>query len=318
MRPDSRLRIGAVCNGTGSLDQAVVDVLGGSIRWHAEPDPHASVVLAHHWPDVVNHGDITTLDWSRVEPVDVLAGGTPCQGFSAAGHRRGMDDHRSGHVWRAFLTGVGALRPRLVLWENVATVRARILPIVVDHLAAAGYTARWTLLPASAIGAPHERPRLFLAALREETAPPGWFGERPHPHQRPGHDLLPTPKASDGPNGGPSQRDTKGIYYLPGAGVRLDHRWRYTNADGGLRDCAAAIARWEAVVGRPAPAPAAPGHNGQARLSPAFVEWMVGLPDGHVTDPALAIPRAEQLRLLGNIAMRQHAAAGYRHLLAAG
>ena len=69
---------------------------------------------------------------------------------------------------------------------------------------------------------------------------------------------------------------------------------------------AAAVARWETVLGRPAPNPTEPGTNGQPRLSPAFVEWMMGLPQGWVTD--VGIPRNAQLKALGNGVVPQQAA----------
>ena len=68
---------------------------------------------------------------------------------------------------------------------------------------------------------------------------------------------------------------------------------------------AAAVARWEAIVGRPAPAPTEPGSNGKPRLSPRFVEWMMGLPQGWVT--ATGVPRNAQLKALGNGVVPQQA-----------
>ncbi|MFG1834474.1 DNA cytosine methyltransferase [Micromonospora chersina] len=53
-------------------------VLGGRLTWYAETARHARIVLAHHWPHVPNLGDIRTVDWSRVPPVDVLTAGFPC------------------------------------------------------------------------------------------------------------------------------------------------------------------------------------------------------------------------------------------------
>ena len=78
---------------------------------------------------------------------------------------------------------------------------------------------------------------------------------------------------------------------------------------------AAAIARWESIT-RPAPSPTEPtGKDGAQRLSPAFVEWMQGLPDGWVTDPAIGISRNDQLKALGNGVVPAHCAAAVRHLL---
>jgi DNA (cytosine-5)-methyltransferase 1 len=62
-------------------------------------DPAPSRVLARHWPDVPNLGDITAVDWRTVEPVDVLTGGTPCQDVSHAGQRRGMRPGTDIRAW---------------------------------------------------------------------------------------------------------------------------------------------------------------------------------------------------------------------------
>ncbi|WP_327431746.1 DNA cytosine methyltransferase [Streptomyces sp. NBC_01236] len=126
--------------------------------------------------------------------------------------------------------------------------------------------------------------------------------------------LLATPKASDGPHGGPNQRDTAGNYYLPGQAVRLDGRWVATNGT----DYGPAIRRWEAVLGRPAPEPTEAGTKGNRRLSPAFVEWMMGADPGWVTSPDLRLSRSDQLKVLGNGVVIHQAALAYRALLAAG
>ncbi|MFJ3665669.1 DNA cytosine methyltransferase [Streptomyces sp. NPDC090106] len=124
--------------------------------------------------------------------------------------------------------------------------------------------------------------------------------------------LLPTPKASDGPHGGPNQRDTTGRYYLPGQAVRLDERW--VASDG--TDYGPAIRRWERTTGRTAPCPTEPGTRGNRRLSPLFVEWMMGLPTGWVT-AVPDIPRKEQLRILGNGVVPRQAHHAYGLLLGA-
>ncbi|MFI9231345.1 DNA cytosine methyltransferase [Streptomyces rimosus] len=125
--------------------------------------------------------------------------------------------------------------------------------------------------------------------------------------------LLPTPKASDGPHGEPNQRDAAGNYYLPGQAVRLDGRWVATNGT----DYGPAVHRWEAVLGRPAPEPTEPGTKGNRRLSPAFVEWMMGADPGWVTGTDLGLSRADQLKILGNGVVIQQAVTAYRTLLGA-
>lgn len=126
--------------------------------------------------------------------------------------------------------------------------------------------------------------------------------------------LLATPKASDGPHGGPNQRDAAGNYYLPVQAVRLDGRWVATNGT----DYGPAIRRWEQVLGRLAPEPTEPGIKGNRRLSPAFVEWMMGAEPGWVTGTDLGLSRSDQLKILGNGVVIQQAVTAYRALLAVG
>ena len=121
--------------------------------------------------------------------------------------------------------------------------------------------------------------------------------------------LLPTPKASDGPNGGPGMRNGRGVAdALPGVVGQL-----LPTPTHDFGPYTAAIRRWEAVIGRPAPSPTEPGKDGRPRLSPAFVEWMLGLEDGHVT--AVGIPRNAQLKALGNGVVPQQAALALSMLL---
>lgn len=112
-------RIGSLFSGYGGLDLGVQAVLGGDVVWHSDIDKGSCKLLAHRYPDVPNLGDISKVDWSQVEPVDVLTGGFPCQDVSAAGKRAGlMHGTRSG-LWHEFARAVAALRPSLVVIENV-------------------------------------------------------------------------------------------------------------------------------------------------------------------------------------------------------
>ena len=107
--------------------------------------------------------------------------------------------------------------------------------------------------------------------------------------------LLPTPAVNDMGEGKAAE-----------AQGRVQDRW------GAY---APAIARWEAVLGRPAPDPTEPGKDGRPRLSARAVEFMMGLPAGHVTDPAIGLTRAQQLKALGNGVVPQQAALALRMLL---
>jgi len=160
-------RIGSLCTGYGGLDLAVHAVLGGRLAWYAETDRHAQTVLAHRFDGIPNLGDIRTVDWTTVEPVDVVTAGFPCQDISDAGKRHGITGQRSS-LWRCVADAVRVLRPRLVFVENVAALLRRGLDVVHADLAALGYDTSWICLRASDIGAAHRRDRLFLLAARRD------------------------------------------------------------------------------------------------------------------------------------------------------
>jgi DNA (cytosine-5)-methyltransferase 1 len=375
---------GALFAGYGGLELGVQSVLGGHLSWYAEIDQAPSRVMAHHYPHAPNLGDVTRVDWTTVEPVDVLTGGTPCQDLSHAGKRKGMTDGTRSNLWVEMREAIAVLRPRLVVWENVRGALSasadsalepcpgcvggpddgpalRALGRVLGDLADLGYDARWYGLRAADVGAPHGRFRIFLfavpAADAERGGQHGWTsdalglpiggtaaagsGEELGPtgrltllqtprtsdtngagaHGQGGMDLrtvasllptptsrdhkgrnqrddatcltgalLPTPRATDGTNGGPNQRGSSGDLMLPsavhllptpavndmGAGKTVEawDEWtarmkaKHGNGNGhgaslhieSLRSdkwgqYAPAIARWEAVLGRPAPAP---------------------------------------------------------------
>lgn len=168
-----RPRIGSLCTGFGGLDLAVEHVVAGRLAWYAETDPHARTVLAHHWPDVTNIGDIRAVDWTRVGPVEILTAGFPCQDISDAGKRAGITGSHSS-LWTAVAAAVRILRPPLLFVENVAALRRRGFDVVHTDLAQIGYDTRWLCLRASDIGAAHRRDRLFLLATDQHRLGGMW------------------------------------------------------------------------------------------------------------------------------------------------
>jgi DNA (cytosine-5)-methyltransferase 1 len=153
-RHPQNLTVGSLCTGYGGLDLAVHAVLGGTLAWYAETDRHAQTVLAHRFGGVVNLGDIRTVDWTSVAPVDVLTAGFPCQDISDAGKREGITGARSS-LWTCVADAVRVLRPGLVFVENVAALLRRGLDVVQGDLAALGYDTSWICLRASDVGAAH-------------------------------------------------------------------------------------------------------------------------------------------------------------------
>jgi len=123
-----------------------------------EIDPYCRAVLKKHWPDIPIFSDILKL---RSFDADVLCGGFPCQDVSDAGLREGITGSRSG-LWKEYARLIGIVRPRYILVENVSGLLSRGLGEVLGDLAALGYDAEWHCIPASAVGAPQHRDRVWI------------------------------------------------------------------------------------------------------------------------------------------------------------
>jgi DNA (cytosine-5)-methyltransferase 1 len=184
------LRVGSLFSGIGGFDLGLERAGGFHTAWFCEQDEFCQHVLAQHWPGVPCYPDITQLRGADVEPVDVLCGGFPCQDLSYAGAGAGLAGARSG-LWSEYARLIGELRPRYVVVENVSALLARGLGVVLGDLAALGYDAEWDCIPASAVGAPHQRDRIWLVAypsrdLQAGPAAPGSERQRARPSRQPG------------------------------------------------------------------------------------------------------------------------------------
>lgn len=152
-----------------------------TVAWHrlgwtpvafSEIEPFPCKVLAHHYPDVPNWGDMTKFkEWPDAD-VDVLVGGTPCQSFSVAGLRKGLDDPR-GNLMLTYLAIAAKYRPTWVLWENVPGVLSsnggRDFATFLRGLAECGYgysyriiDAQFTRTPTFPRAVPQRRRRVFV------------------------------------------------------------------------------------------------------------------------------------------------------------
>lgn len=113
------LRVGSLFSGYGGLDLAIEHTLGAETIWFSEINTPVARIFSHHWPDAPNLGDITTVDWQDVEPVDVLCGGFPCQDVSTVGKRAGLAPGTRSGLWSYMAAAIEVLQPRLVVIENV-------------------------------------------------------------------------------------------------------------------------------------------------------------------------------------------------------
>jgi DNA (cytosine-5)-methyltransferase 1 len=374
------VKIGALFAGYGGLDMAVSQVTGADLAWVCEWDDAPAKILETHYPDVPNYRDVSKVDWSSVEPVDILTGGFPCQDVSLAGARRGLKEGTRSGLWSEFAKAIDVIKPRLVVIENVRGLLSasaggelehcswclgdesdepalRALGAVLGDLADLGYDARWQGVRAADAGAPHNRFRVFIVAYPSSgrdgggmTSPAmakakgqtlrlsGQIVDMVEPGRLP-QPLLSTPTTQDSSgkcrdHGGDLLHDvqcgcSRAERRLPTPttcdykdGQAEHKRDGVVQTDtvaravfsGDWGQYAPAIERWESVIGRPAPAPTKPdGRDGSHRLSSAFTEWMMGLPEGWVTGCGLT--RNEELKACGNGVVPQQAVLALKMLL---
>lgn len=200
------MRFGSVCSGIEAASVAF-EPLGWSPAWFAEIEPFPCAVLAHRFPSVPNYGDMTALPErilsGEIEAPEMLCGGTPCQAFSVAGHRKSLDDDR-GNLSLIFcevanaidsIRSVRGLQPAIVFWENVPGVLSTkdnafgcfLAELVgadaplqsgADRWPSAGYVvgpkrkAAWRTLDAQHFGVPQRRRRVFVVASASERFDP--------------------------------------------------------------------------------------------------------------------------------------------------
>ena len=147
-----------------------------SVAWHelgwtpvafSEIEKFPSAVLAHHYPNVPNWGDMTKFKEWPDESIDVLVGGTPCQSFSVAGLRKGLADPR-GNLMLTYLAIADRYRPEWLVWENVPGVLSsnvgRDFGALLGGLAELGYGFCYRVLDAQYFGVAQRRRRVFVVA----------------------------------------------------------------------------------------------------------------------------------------------------------
>ena len=153
--------------GIGGIDLGL-ERAGHQCVGQVEIDPYCQKVLAKHWPHVPLIGDVRDFHGHEFGPFDLLTAGYPCQPFSHAGDQQG-DQHQH-HLWPEVARIIRNVRPRYVFLENVYAHLHLGFDTVLGDLASSGYDATWDCIPASAVGAPHERDRLWVIAYPDRDS----------------------------------------------------------------------------------------------------------------------------------------------------
>ena len=158
------MRYGSVCSGIEAATMAWHG-LGWEPAFFSEIEQFPREVLAHHYPEVPCHGDFTTIGEDDYGSVGLLVGGTPCQSFSIAGLRGGMDDER-GNLALEFIRLAQRKRPQWVVWENVPGVLSsnggRDFGSFLGALAEIGYGFAYRICDAQYWGVAQRRRRVFV------------------------------------------------------------------------------------------------------------------------------------------------------------
>lgn len=300
------MKIGSLFTGIGGLELGIFNTVASivpydnNIEWIAEIDGNALKILEHSaiFHGVPNLGDVTKIDWSTVPDVDCITGGTPCQDFSYLGTRKGLEGEKSSLLY-TFIEAVKAKKPEYVLWGNVpGALTNGAYDVLLGALNEAGYSTSPVIIPASSLGMPHRRRRIFVFAERTERSAIPFNTQLIEVKLDTRLRCLPTPNRSrmDGRKS-PGYSKRPSFYDL-----------KHWSEDEVRASYGAAIDRWEQIFGREAPPLAKP----KGVLNVEFIEWMLGFPKGWVTD-ADDVSRMAKLAALGNACTPQQASEAFYH-----
>ena len=321
------MKIGSLCSGYGGLDMAVEAFYGAQTAWMSDIDKSSSLVIDKRW-NLPNLGDLRKVDWSAVEPIDILTAGYPCQPFSNAGQRKGLNDPR--HIWPDIKQIVSKLRPAVVILENVRGHLSLGFKEVLQDLTEVGYDAKWSIVRASDVGAPHRRERLFILAqptntnsvrsplVRDESGKEGNQREPQFESKQLGESITSHPNS---PTNKQLRRTHRTIYGEREEFIDRTDREIFRSSGETISDTNTEqlSTNWQTQrLGWRFETPfelsmrRTPNPLDQSKLNPIFVEYMMGLPEGWVTD--LGLSRAQQFKLLGNGVVPQQAYEAIRRL----
>lgn len=336
------MRIGSLCTGYGGLDLAAEAFFDAETIWCAEFDKYASQVIDQRF-GIPNYGDIKEIDWAELPAIHILTAGYPCQPFSHAGERKGTNDPR--HIFPYIAKALNELRPRYFIFENVRGHLSLGFKEVLEILAPLGYVIKWGLVRAADTGAPHRRERLFIFGQLEsaDTDRVGHHLRKLSKTRGEGQSQCEfatsseTTTDADSCSCEESRRTDRSVYQSSKEiidwpdrheyrcssqnatdpnGQGLQGSWNKTRnlANGGIsytnNQCEPHNRQMQGLgrrfaTRREMSMQTAPTTLVDGKLNAKFVEYMMGLPAGWVTDTGLS--RSQQLKMLGNGVVPQQA-----------
>lgn len=321
------LTYGSLFAGAGGFDLGF-DAAGWECSWQVECDPKALDVLARWWPEVPRWEDITTVTGAELPPVDVIAGGFPCQDLSVAGKRAGLDGARSGlfhefvRIVKEMQDGTGGVAPRWVAWENVPgllSIPGALGSVLAGWEEAGAVVQEWrTVDTGRAFGVPQRRRRVLGVVgfdPRAESVGPilaDHEGVRrdPRPCGAEEQDVAGLTASGVGTCGADDNQAQAG-HLIPtyanalcardakGTPARIDAR-QYNLIPFDTTQITSGVNRSNPQPGDPSHPFTASGHApklGVRRLTPTECERLMGWPDGHTAPAGADGPR---YRLCGN------------------
>lgn len=270
--------------------------------WTSDIDKYASIVIKERI-NKQNLGDLKTVHWNAVEPIDILTAGYPCQPFSHAGQRKGTEDER--HIFPYIMQAISVLRPRIIILENVRGHLSLGFKEVLQRLTEAGYDAKWRIVRASDAGAPHRRERLFIIAEPSDTNSLGseFRGQNAEWNQRQPQSEFGKccEVTTDANSAGFQGRIKTGFGHEQSGTTHSDTDNEHQSHYGQMQEFRSRFASRCEMRLRRAPHPL----DLDNKLNAKFVEYMMGLREGWVTD--LPLSRSQQLKILGNGVVPQQA-----------
>jgi len=166
------MKVGGLFEGIGGFPLAAI-LTGNTPVWSNEIDPWCCSKLRKNFTHRIIEDDIRNIGKQNLEPVDIITGGFPCQPFSVAGKRKGKEDVR--HLWPENFRIIKELRPKIFFGENVTGIIGMALEEVLSDLESAGYETEPFIVPACAVGAMHQRNRVWIVAYSNSI---GWQDEQ--------------------------------------------------------------------------------------------------------------------------------------------